>query len=840
MKELWHRLRGPSRSRSRSPRPSSPEPRAGGAPQPQRRQLPFRLEGHDDQPRRMPDRAEEPVQTPIQTPGVTASTGPQLQQKVSKVPIITEPDYPGHGAKPEPSTNPDLEPGEPPVQEDAPPSPTAPSLNLPSSAEDDNAIIWKQAYDSLHDEHEQVMTNAEAVLKDHVNLLQEANMSERLADGGRAEVVREKIDSVVELASQLAGLVSAGMTFAPPVRLGAIDGLESTAKFVLSCQLAEGVFLGRGEAARKAYTEAVLDLYKMMLEYQARAIEYFGKSTLERLGRNFMRSTVWSDMLGVVASVDNGVRRSLTFKSMADQAAGFSSLEELLRRQEERIDSLIETALANTDSVRDMINWVSGIPIENDHADVRLKLGEGHQASGQWFLKDPYVKSWMEWEEDCRFLWLRGGMGTGKSSLTSILVEKLVQAPDGIVAIFYCSKKIDEKAQQAMQRNNVVNVVRSLLGQSAVSTDGASVYEGVKKRYRRDRRRALSGFALVSTDCLLILAEMISKQPQTRFTIAIDALDECEDYDELSKLLHPLSATKNVRLFFSSRLEVNVKSIFTAARDITILSQNSADIERFLNVEIPRRRDGCGITDSQINALRGILTSRANGMVLWSDIALKLAALEDFTALGEELLKAAFDDEYDRTTAFGTEPGRSAAVISALRPTRGAQEGDLLEFCSNLLVEDSTGIMQLAHGSVRHYLETRLPPDFVLENAHMQAALTSLYFKRSASYDGLLFSTSLVIQQGNFALTKGFTSPLGRRGGTRQGQLGPAATTTWQGPEHNDVDAVPERNFVYEILEKIHHLSESDESDMEAFIAGSIAQNADLSSKDDFGDTALQ
>lgn len=95
-----------------------------------------------------------------------------------------------------------------------------------------------------------------------------------------------------------------------------------------------------------------------------------------------MGSTVWSDMRGAIAIVDNGVRRSLTFQSMVDQAAGFSSLEELLRRPEERIDSLIETALANTDNVRDIINRVSGTPIENDHAEVHLKLWRGSSRLG--------------------------------------------------------------------------------------------------------------------------------------------------------------------------------------------------------------------------------------------------------------------------------------------------------------------------------------------------------------------------------------------------------------------------------------------------------------------------
>lgn len=414
------------------------------------------------------------------------------------------------------------------------------------------------------------MKDAEAVLKDQADIPQQANMRDRLADVaaaqkkkfenkqwkvqwlGKPQVVREKIESVVEHANQWSGLISVGMSYAPPYvsvpwsaatallpmmmnefreHQGAVGGLESITKLVLSYQLAERVFLGRDEATRKTYAAAVIDFYKKILEYQARAIQYFGRSTLKRLGRNITGSTLWADMPGVLAGMDNDVRRSLDFMSMDDQASGFSSLKDILERQEERIGTLVESALANSEEVKDIVNWVSGIPIENDHADVRQKLGEGHYTSGRWFLDDPQVAAWMGWDPGCRSLWLRGGMGTGKSSLTSILIEELVRSPDGTVAFFYCSKKIDEKAQKSMQRNNVDNVLRSLLAQSAVSTDGGSVSDGVKKRYTRDKRRVLSGFALGSNDCLMILSELISRQPNTHFTVVVDALDECEDYD---------------------------------------------------------------------------------------------------------------------------------------------------------------------------------------------------------------------------------------------------------------------------------------------------------------------
>ena len=534
---------------------------------------------------------------------------------------------------------------------DAPSPAGAPSPAL--SAADESAKLWKRAYDLLYEENPEVMDDAEAVLKDQAGIPQRANVRDRLADVaaaqkkkfqnkqwkiqwlGKPQIVRDKIESVVELTNQWSGLISVGMTYAPPYvsvpwsaatallpmmmnefkeHQGAMDGLESITKLVLSYQLAERVFLGRDGETRETYSSAVIDFYKKILEYQARAMQYFGRSTLKRLGRNVMGSTLWADMPGVLAGMDSNVRRSLDFMSMEDQAAGFSSLKDVLERQQEKIETLVENALANTEEVKDIVNWVSGIPIENDHADVRLKLGEGHYTSGRWFLDDAQVTSWMDWDPGCRSLWLRGGMGTGKSSLTSILIEKLVRSPDGIIAFFYCSRKIDEKAQKSMRRDNVDNVLRSLIAQSAVSTDGGSVSDDVKKRYTRDKRRVLSGFALGSNDCQLILSELILRQPDTHFTVAIDALDECEDYDALLTLLNSVSSARNVRFFFSSRLDVRVDNIFKNAKAITILSQNYGDIERFLNLEIPRRRDGCGITDPQVDKLKDILLSRANGM----------------------------------------------------------------------------------------------------------------------------------------------------------------------------------------------------------------------------------
>lgn len=166
------------------------------------------------------------------------------------------------------------------------------------------------------------------VLKDEAKLPQEANLRDRLLDVakaqqrkvenkqwkyqwfGKPQTVRDTIERILNLISQSAGLISIGMTYAPPYvsppwsvatsliplmmnefneHKAAIDGLETTVKLIFGYQLAEKAFLVK-EETRNVYEEAVFDPYKKILYYQAMAIRFFGRSTLRRLGKNILGS----------------------------------------------------------------------------------------------------------------------------------------------------------------------------------------------------------------------------------------------------------------------------------------------------------------------------------------------------------------------------------------------------------------------------------------------------------------------------------------------------------------------------------------------------------------------
>lgn len=164
------------------------------------------------------------------------------------------------------------------------------------------------------------------------------------------------------------------------------------------------------------------------------------------------------------------------------------------------------------------------------------------------------------------------------------------------------------------------------------------------------------------------------------------------------------------------------------------------------------------------------------------DIEKRLVGLEKSKTVGEELLYGAYgevyeiaigkNEEYRRHVvvtalrwvlcAFRTLTLRELAFATAVREdgtfASGIQEGLVLDLCSNLLVEDTTGAVRLAHLSVRHFLEDRTPPDFIPEHSHLQAALTCLYFLKSPYYKefGSGQTETLKPKNTDVILTRGF------------------------------------------------------------------------------------
>ena len=255
--------------------------------------------------------------------------------------------------------------------------------------------------------------------------------------------------------------------------------------------------------------------------------------------------------------------------------------------------------------------WMSEVDVGEQHALVRNdRLGSIHWNSGRWLLQSGEFE---KWENTSRGqFWLQGTVGTGKSCLTSIIINHLIENhTDGRLAFFYCSR--------GSTNSNLMAVLRSILSQLSVAADGLVVAEEIKSRYDDEAIRCTTGSHLSSDECVTLLAHLIGLHGNT--VIVIDALDECEQPKGLLRHLKQVwDRSQKLKLFFSSRLDVPVCEIFPDSDIVRIdSSTNAQDIFLYIKGELekPERRNAGVISPELAERMVKVLEKRAQGMLVY-------------------------------------------------------------------------------------------------------------------------------------------------------------------------------------------------------------------------------
>lgn len=182
------------------------------------------------------------------------------------------------------------------------------------------------------------------------------------------------------------------------------------------------------------------------------------------------------------------------------------------------------------------------------------------------------------------------------------------------VAYFYCSKRKGSGS-------SVVDVFRSLVRQLAYSSKDARVDNDVVNMFKS--RTSPETDPLTLKECKQLLPRLLCRS--TSAALIIDALDECSKPQQLLSELKELSATlselgaRSLRLFMSSRDDVNVSRFFTTCESVSITPKSVAnDFKYFVNryVEVQCER-GHELGEEENAAIRerlvSVVTERGQG-----------------------------------------------------------------------------------------------------------------------------------------------------------------------------------------------------------------------------------
>lgn len=233
----------------------------------------------------------------------------------------------------------------------------------------------------------------------------------------------------------------------------------------------------------------------------------------------------------------------------------------------------------------EILRWLSSQPYMEHHEQVFKHVLSG---SGAWLLQDPLYIQWHK-NSASSLLWLHGKVGSGKSTLVSLVIEDAIKrfnaGQASLPVYFYCSRNAAEA-----ERSDPAVILGSITRQLASVQPGLPLLDPVVEKWKKKGQGFNSNGLQVEESCHLIL-ELIEQYPIT--TIVIDALDECDPekrqclLDTFENMLQ--DSLGLVKIFVSSRDDQDIVCTLREYPNLDIVSdKNTVDIESFVKTETER------------------------------------------------------------------------------------------------------------------------------------------------------------------------------------------------------------------------------------------------------------
>lgn len=287
----------------------------------------------------------------------------------------------------------------------------------------------------------------------------------------------------------------------------------------------------------------------------------------------------------------------------------------------EKVDRVLEdlSRMEFKDLIKDIENWlIPNINVEGQHQAKQPKLASGYDKAGSWLLDMPKFRSW-EGEEDAGQFWISGAVGTGKSSLVAIIVDRMRRRLQENVAFFYC---IVDTPGTTEHNVVVTRILCGLLGQLAMSQDRKRIAEEIEVAFDQSAKPGALGRVPLSLDAAKdLLVKIINTRRGT--TIIIDGLDEVPDYGNLLLVLKDIDKkvdAKRLRLLLASQSVVPVTDYFPDAKLVVAGGQSSmADMESFIDGRVQQfNKDRPNILSSHLSEdIVQTLSTKAEGMLVY-------------------------------------------------------------------------------------------------------------------------------------------------------------------------------------------------------------------------------
>jgi len=322
--------------------------------------------------------------------------------------------------------------------------------------------------------------------------------------------------------------------------------------------------------------------------------------------------------------------------------------------------------------------------------------------------------------------------GSGKTILSSIIIDNLMKETANKTIYFYCDFKDAEKL-------SAIGIYCSLAAQILESNWDNDMPPEFESYYQKSKEKPPYESSLREQ-----LMKLFGKIGRTQ--IIVDALDECSPSvrGDVLKTLLEIQQMGNINILVTSREEVDIKQLVDGLDtpkiciNINAIS-NSGDIALFVTGQIERNTKLSKLKEVTKEEVATTITSQANGMFRWAKCSLDhIARLRNDRAIKQALktLPPDLNETYERILDMISDLDKELAMrifhwlACSLRPMLiqeivegiGLEFGatsldldsllndpeDLLDVCGSLVtVDQDAGTVGLAHFSVKEFLTSK-------------------------------------------------------------------------------------------------------------------------------------
>jgi ankyrin repeat protein len=560
---------------------------------------------------------------------------------------------------------------------------------------------------------------------------------------------------------------------------------ERIVRVISRGQVYESVYLKNSPAAptdnlSKNLQSALTTIYTTSLELLADSGSLFSKNTAMRTLQALINPGKVSGGISSISEQEDDLLRDVSAcevrrSANADESmiGMLNALNAPMKRMDEGIQHLLQTV--NEEERIKMLEWISPIPFGKNHNNVREKRTAG---TGGWLLQH---EGFNQWEHNrSSIFWLQGSPGTGKTFLTSAVVDriqdKINENPkDEGFAFFYCDKNETRRSQP-------LSILQSIVRQ--LSTTAKSPEATQTKLHELYTKCRQEGTTFGLETCKEQIRTSLDIYEQT--IIVIDAMDECDpdSRDELIDALKSFVSESNnrpVKIFISSRPDPDIGNLLENSPNIGInANDNKGDIQKYLSAEMDKVAKKAPFFGRLKSKIIDALLERCQGMFQWAALQThQIQKCKTESSVWKRLeslpdgLQKAYDEAWSQVEEL-EEPDRmlteramlwvmaaelplsTSQLICAVRVNTNGEEpaladeideSGLLSLCNNLLTIDSElKVWRFSHLSVREYLESRMQWTLPLANFHAASAcltwLITMYDKEDitlidlSDYDG--------------------------------------------------------------------------------------------------------